>query len=448
MSQPGATPTRRILTPTTLNRLARDLLEKSFPGVWVEGEISNLARPASGHLYFGLKDSGAQIRCAMFRMQARALRFPLANGLKVLARGRIGLYEPRGDYQLIVEQMEEAGAGALRRQYEELKARLDAEGLFAAERKRPLPRMPRRIGVLSSPSGAAVHDVLSVLARRFPLLEVDLLPVPVQGREAAPAIIEMLDRAQRSARYDALLLTRGGGSLEDLWAFNEEPLVRAVATCGVPLVVAIGHEIDFTLAEFAADLRAPTPSAAAELLAPDGTVLARQVLQAQQQLMRCWQHHQQRTAQRLDHLQSRLRAQRPQARLQRGAERLGGLHRRLWRARPLPRLQERLQTLDGRLRSCHPRRRLEQDRRALMALHGRLLAARRRASEQRAAKLAEVSRGLHAVSPLATLERGYAILFDGSGHSIRSVSAITADATVTAQLSDGSVKLRRADPHD
>ena len=273
-----------VLTPSQLNTLARSLLEDAFPLVWVEGELGNLSRPASGHLYFTLKDARAQVRCALFKPKSQWLKFVPRDGLRVLARGRLTLYEQRGDYQLVLDHMEEAGEGALRRAFEELKARLAAEGLFDPARKRPLPAFVRRLGVVTSPSGAAVRDVLSVLARRCPLLEVEVLPVPVQGANAAAQVAAMLRRAAASGRYDALLLTRGGGSLEDLWAFNDEALARAIAASPVPVVSAVGHETDFTLADFAADVRAPTPSVAAELLVPDGDELRRRVATLQSRM--------------------------------------------------------------------------------------------------------------------------------------------------------------------
>jgi exodeoxyribonuclease VII large subunit len=241
MLDPPATDDRKAFTPSQLNTLARNLLEDAFPLVWVEGELGNLSRPSSGHLYFTLKDDRAQVRCALFKPKSQWLKFVPREGLRVLARGRLTLYEARGDYQLILDTMEEAGEGALRRAFEQLKAKLQAEGLFDQARKRPLPAHIRRLGVLTSPSGAAVRDVLSVLRRRFPLLEVDILPVPVQGDTAAPQIVRMLQAAGRSGRYDALLLTRGGGSLEDLWAFNDEALARAIAASPVPVVSAVGH---------------------------------------------------------------------------------------------------------------------------------------------------------------------------------------------------------------
>ena len=258
-----------VLTPSQLNTLARDLLEGAFPLVLVEGEIGNLSRPGSGHLYFTLKDARAQVRCALFKPKSQWLKFVPREGLKVLARGRLTLYEPRGDYQLVLDTMEEAGEGALRRAFDELKAKLAGEGLFDTGRKRALPAFVRRLAVLTSPSGAVIRDIVSVLRRRFPLLEVELLPVPVQGEGAAAQLRAMLQRADASGRYDAILLARGGGSLEDLWAFNDEALARAIAASNTPVVSAIGHETDFSLSDFAADLRAPTPSAAAELLVPD-----------------------------------------------------------------------------------------------------------------------------------------------------------------------------------
>ncbi|RBG58311.1 exodeoxyribonuclease VII large subunit, partial [Xanthomonas oryzae pv. oryzae] len=245
----------QILTPSQLNALARDLLEGSFPLVWVEAELSSVTRPSSGHLYFTLKDARAQIRCAMFKPKSTWLKFQPREGLRVLARGRLTLYEARGDYQLVLDHMEEAGEGALRRAFDALRARLAAEGLFDAERKQSLPAHVQRLAVITSPSGAAVRDVLSVLARRFPLLEVDLLPSLVQGDSAAAQITSLLQRADASGRYDVILITRGGGSLEDLWAFNDERLARAIAAAQTPVVSAVGHETDFSLSDFVADVR-------------------------------------------------------------------------------------------------------------------------------------------------------------------------------------------------
>lgn len=432
-------------TPSTLARFVRDLLEDSLPLIWIEGEISNLARPASGHLYFTLKDSGAQVRCAMFRPKSTWLRFRPADGQHVLARARVSLYEARGEFQLIVESMEDAGEGALQRAFEALKARLAAEGLFDAERKRPIPPLPRRIGVITSPSGAAVRDVLSVIARRFPMAEVEVLPVPVQGKEAPPAIVAMLGAASRARRHDVLLLTRGGGSLEDLWAFNDEGVARAIRACAIPVVSAVGHEIDFTIADFAADLRAPTPSAAAELLVPDAQAITRALRRDAAQLHQRMRRLLENRTQRIDHLAARLAAQHPQMRLARARERLEQLHDRL-AARMRLRTERngaRLQALHVRLGALHPSARLARD--ATLARHhaGRLHDGVRRAIEQRRARLAELARALHAVSPLATLERGYAIVFDQrSGRVVRSRAQVAGGAPLRVRVADGEFGAR------
>ncbi|WP_257389480.1 exodeoxyribonuclease VII large subunit, partial [Tahibacter caeni] len=320
---------RDVLTPSQLTRRARDLLEDGFGLIWLEGEISNLARPASGHLYFSLKDGGAQVRCAMFKPRSSYLRFRPADGMQVLARARVSLYEARGEFQLIVEHLEEAGEGALRREFERLKALLAAEGLFAAERKRALPRFPRRLAVITSATGAAVRDVLSVIARRYALVDVDVVPVPVQGREAPPAIVAALRAVALAARHDAVLLARGGGSIEDLWAFNDEAVARAIAASPLPVISAIGHETDFTIADFVADLRAPTPSAAAELLVPDMAELSRQLTQRRHRLHLLLQRRLQQRQQQLDRLHAQLQARSPGQRLQLGRSRLAALELRL-----------------------------------------------------------------------------------------------------------------------
>src|SRR5947209_839867 len=261
-SQPGAEPGRTVYSVSRLNREVRALLERGLGVVWVEGELSNLSQPASGHWYFSLKDRDAQLRCAMFRMQNSLVGFTPRAGTQVLVRGRISVYEARGEYQLIVEHLEEAGIGALRREFERLKAKLAAEGLFALECKRSLPRFPQRIGVITSPSGAALRDILHILARRFPPAAVLVYPTAVQGAAAAPALVAALETASGRAEVDVLILARGGGSLEDLWAYNDERVARAIYASRLPIVSGVGHEIDFTIADFVADARAPTPSAA------------------------------------------------------------------------------------------------------------------------------------------------------------------------------------------
>jgi len=419
-----AAPEREIFSPSQLVRLARDLLEDTFPLIWVEGEISNFSRPASGHLYFSLKDAQAQIRCAMFKNRAMLLRFRPADGTRVLARVRVSLYEARGEFQLIVEHLEEAGEGALLRAFEQLKAKLAAEGLFDTAKKRALPKLPRRIGVITSATGAAVRDVLSVLSRRFPLVDVEVIPVPVQGKEAPPAIVTALNAASAARRHDVLLLTRGGGSLEDLWAFNDEGVARAIRASAIPVVSAVGHEVDFTIADFAADLRAPTPSAAAEILVPDGAAILRNLQREEARLETPMLRRLQNAAQRLDHAWTHLRAQHPRARLQRGGERLAHLRARLQAQHPLIRLA----------------RRDEQ----LAALTQRLHSAIDRRLDRRKQHLVELARTLNAVSPLATLQRGYAILLDrDSGEVLRSVAVAAKSAHLIARLADGEIGLRQ-----
>ncbi|TBR39082.1 MULTISPECIES: exodeoxyribonuclease VII large subunit [Dyella] len=443
-------PTRHILTPSTLNRLVRDLLEDALPMVWIEGELSNVARPASGHIYFTLKDAGAQVRCAMFRPKSGWLKFRPADGMHVLVRARVGLYEPRGEFQLVAEHMEPAGEGALQREFEQLKARLGAEGLFDDERKRPLPTFARRIGVITSATGAAVRDVLSVLSRRWPLAHVDVLPVPVQGREAPPAIVSMLRKASNSGRYDALLLTRGGGSLEDLWAFNDEQVARAIHASAVPVVSAVGHEVDFSIADFVADLRAPTPSAAAELLVPDINAQTRHLRQLQQRLATLQQRRMQALIQRTDHLFARLQAQRPQARLARDRQRLAYLqHRLLTVAQNAQRDRRiRLERLHARLLARHPQQQLPLMTRRLAEQDLRLKRAMTQIIERHRAQLNQLARALHAISPLATLDRGYAILFDAEGRVVRSAKNVPEETPVRARLADGELSLKVTKPGD
>ncbi|EIL93162.1 exodeoxyribonuclease VII large subunit [Rhodanobacter fulvus Jip2] len=438
---------RHVLTPSSLNRLVRDLLGDALPQVWIEGELSNVARPASGHVYFTLKDSGAQVRCAMFKMKASALRFRPVDGMQVMVRAKVGLYEPRGEFQLVAEYMEPSGEGALQREFEQLKARLNAEGLFDPSRKRPLPRYARRIGVITSATGAAVRDVLSVLARRWPLAHVEILPVPVQGREAPPAIVAMLRKASACARYDVVLLTRGGGSLEDLWAFNEEVVARAIHASAVPVISAVGHEIDFSIADFVADLRAPTPSAAAELLVPDAVAIGRHLRQLQQRLLTVQLGRLQAQSQRIDHLLARLQAQRPQARLQRDRERLVHLRRRLTTAlrEQDQRRRTRLERLHARLLARHPRNQLPLLQRRLAEQDQRLRRAITQLLQRRQTQLRHDGRALHAVSPLATLERGYAIVFDADGKVLRSVQNVAANTRLRARLADGELQLQVSD---
>ncbi len=436
--------TGEVLSPSQLNTLARSLLEDTFPLVFVEGELGNVSRPASGHLYFTLKDARAQVRCALFKPKSQWLKFQPRDGMQVLARGRLTLYEARGDYQLILDTLEEAGEGALRRAFDQLKARLQAEGLFDAARKRPLPVFPQRIAVITSPSGAAVRDVLSVFARRFPLLAVDILPVPVQGNGAAAQITAMLQRAGDSGRYDAILLTRGGGSLEDLWAFNDEAIARAIAASPVPVISAVGHETDFSLSDFAADLRAPTPSVAAELLTPDQADLRGRTSQLQRQLDSLHLRALQTRMQRVDRAGLRLQALRPQARLDALRLRQHDAVRRLAAAMTtqLQQRQARLRHADAVLRATAPGRRLQQLRQRLDALRPRPQAALARRLQHDALHLRGLARSLEAVSPLATIARGYSILQRDDGRVVRSVADVARGDALDARVADGTLRVR------
>ncbi len=434
---------RKALTPSQLNALARNLLEDAFPLIWVEGELGNLSRPSSGHLYFTLKDERAQVRCALFKPKSQWLKFTPREGLRVLARGRLTLYEARGDYQLILDTMEEAGEGALRRAFEQLKAKLQAEGLFDQSRKRPLPTHVRRLGVLTSPSGAAVRDVLSVLRRRFPLVDVDILPVPVQGETAAAQIVRMLQAAGRSGRYDALLITRGGGSLEDLWAFNDETLARTIAASPVPVVSAVGHEVDVSLADFAADLRAPTPSVAAELLVPDRADLAAHLRAQARRLHAIHERLLRHAAQRTDRAALRLLALQPQARLEalrrRQVEALRRLHA-AW-AQADHRRRAQLRHAAAVLHAARPQRRLALLRDRLQSLAPRPQSATVRGLQRRALQLQGLVRSLEAVSPLATVARGYSILQHDDGRIVRSVNDAQAGEGLNARLRDGVLRV-------
>ncbi|GAA5010371.1 exodeoxyribonuclease VII large subunit [Pseudoluteimonas lycopersici] len=436
--------TRDILTPSQLNTLARDLLEGAFPAIWVEGELGGVARPASGHLYFSLKDERAQVRCAMFKPKSTWLKFQPRDGLRVLARGRLTLYEARGDYQLVLDHMEEAGEGALRRALEELKAKLAAEGLFDAERKRALPAFPRRIGLLTSPSGAVVRDVLSVLARRLPLAEIDVLPVPVQGATAAAQIRGMLARAIQSERYDVLLIARGGGSLEDLWAFNDEQLARAIAASPVPVVSAIGHETDFSLSDFVADLRAPTPSVAAELLVPNRVDLRARLSGLSRTLASAHGNRQRQAAQRADRAWLRLQALHPQARFALLRRREAELKQRMDASllRALEQRIARLRHAGAVLRGSRPERRLAQLRERLFALRGRPQSAVARQLQHEALRLRGLARSLETVSPLATVARGYAILRREDGRIVRGTGDAPVGSALKATVADGLLKLR------
>jgi exodeoxyribonuclease VII large subunit len=434
---------RDVYSVSRLNKEVRLLLESGLPQLWLEGELSNFAAPASGHWYFSLKDSTAQVRCAMWRQRNTQVRFRPRDGMLVLVRARVGLYEPRGEYQLLVEHMEEAGEGALKREFEKLKAKLAAEGLFAAERKRPLPAVPHRIGVVSSPTGAAIHDILRVLRARFPAASVLLYPTAVQGAAAVPEIVRAIEAASRRNECDVLIVARGGGSLEDLWCFNDERVARAIASCRVPTVSGVGHEVDVTIADFVADVRAPTPSAAALATVPDKRGLLDGLAQLEVRIANAMGRALRAHGLALGALTQRLQVSHPGAKLVQHAQRLDDLEQRMrlaLRASVTGRRQT-LESLSTRLWRENPRHRLEALCAHAATLRQRLLTAfseTRGALEQR---LALASRTLDAVSPLATLGRGYAIVQRADDGSVL-VDAANAPAgtKIEARLAQGRLR--------
>ena len=403
---------RKVFTVSSLNREARLLIEDNLGVIWVEGEISNLARPSSGHLYWSLKDENAQLRCAMFRQNNRLLKFAPDNGQHVVARGRVSIYEARGEFQLVVEYLEEAGEGLLRRRFEELKAKLAAEGLFDSDRKQTLPVLPGRIGIITSPSGAAVRDILNVLGRRFPAVPVLIFPTPVQGDGAADEIARTLRLADERNECDLLILARGGGSLEDLWSFNEEVVARAIAAVKTPLIAGIGHEIDFTIADFVADVRAPTPSGAAELAVPDQTQWQGALELINNRLSRAAAQRLATPERLLGNLAHRLNRSHPGVQLRQSAQRLDELETRLQLRleRTLGEQQSRLAELTASLMGATPRHLLASLRERLRFSARGLQRGAEEALQVQRNRLTLAERTLHSVGPLGTLERGYAIV--------------------------------------
>lgn len=437
------TAAEHVYTPSELNREVKMHLEAGFPRVVVEAEISNLARPASGHLYFSLKDERAQIRCAMFRSSAARTGIRPENGMKVSARGRISMYEPRGEYQFIVDALQEAGEGLLQRQFDELKRKLEAEGLFDPSLRKSLPAFPSRIALVTSPSGAAVRDLLHVLDRRWPAARVRLYPVPVQGAEAPGAIRSTIEAANRHGWADVMIVGRGGGSLEDLWAFNDESVARAVAASGIPVISAVGHETDFSICDFVADLRAPTPSAAAELATPDQAALKASFERLQRQLSMRLEGRLQQNSQRLDYLAHRLQQRHPATHLDEQARQLGVLSARLSRAGHQTVRQRGLVLtgLGSRLAAHRPDRRLaeldvriENTKKALDRQIDRILSS---ASD----RVAVLARTLNAVSPLETIGRGYSVLTAENGAVVSRTGQVKPGDEVSAQVSDGFLDL-------
>jgi exodeoxyribonuclease VII large subunit len=435
-----------LLTVSQLNRQVKSLLDSHFDFVWVEGEVSNFAAPTSGHWYFSLKDGSAQVRCAMFSRTNQRIKFTPANGDAIRLRCRVSLYEGRGEFQLIVEHLEHAGAGALQAAFEKLKAKLQAEGLFDATRKHALPDAVSQLGVITSPTGAAIHDILHVLKRRCPAIGVFVLPVVVQGEGAAAQISSAIERANRWHRegrihLDALIVGRGGGSLEDLWAFNEEIVARAIADSELPVVSAVGHEVDFSIADMVADFRAPTPSAAAELLSPDQQEWQQRLQAMENSLVSLIQRNLSGAATHLTHLRQRLKH--PGAQLRENAQRLDDLEQRLILAQKnlLHRQHSALTLLESRLMARSPLPGLQQLQGDALQWHKRLEAAMHQRLQQSANRLAHLGQMLDSLSPLGTLQRGYAIVTDGKGKVLRDSSKVSIGDEIEARLAQGRLGL-------
>ena len=424
------------LSVSQLNRQIQQLLEASLPWILVEGEISNLAKPGSGHWYFSLKDDKAQIRCAMFKGKNAAVRFKPKDGDMVRLRARVTFYGPRGDCQLSVESMESAGEGALQQAFERLKNNLQAEGLFAPEHKKPLPTKPERVAIITSPIGAAVRDMVIAFRRRFPLTELTILPSLVQGQDAAKNILRQLQRADGSGHFDAIILGRGGGSLEDLWSFNDETLARAIFAAQTPIVSAVGHETDFTIADFVADVRAATPTAAAELLSPDRNHLVRQVEQQEKQLARRMSRILEQSQQQLDFMIKRIRH--PKERIEQQQNQLDQLKRRLQQSmqRALAEQQSQTLNLQHRLERSSPSRRIDQDKQKLKAMDARLARALSNSLTNKQTAFSRLVDKLNLVSPLNTLARGYAIASKDE-QVIRSVKDVKAGDSISVRVQDG-----------
>lgn len=439
----GAFAEREIYSVSRLNREVRLLLDHGMPTLWVEGEVSNFSRPASGHWYFSLKDRDAQVRCAMFRGRNALLRFTPKDGQRVVARVRVSLYEPRGEYQLQVDHLEEAGIGALRREFEQLYAKLEKEGLFDRAIKRALPAVPTTIGVITSPTGAAIRDILNILGRRFPAARVLLYPSAVQGKEASDQLRAALAEACRRNECDVLILARGGGSLEDLWAFNDEALARAIRATPMPVVTGIGHEIDFTIADFVADLRAPTPSGAAELVVPDAAIWRRSLASLQTRIEQLMRRRMRADKEYLGAVQRRLRLAHPGQRLLQRAQRLDELDQRLQHemALRLGAAREHLSEIRRRLGATSPAQRVLGLRARHALLDARLRELLPQRLQEKRTRLALATRTLDAVSPLATLERGYAIVTRADETTVlRDAREVRVGERIEARLGHGKIR--------
>lgn len=428
-----------IYTVSQLNRETGVLLGEHFLSIFVEGEISNLSIPASGHCYFTLKDANAQVRCAMFRGQRRH-SFKPENGKQVVVKAQVSLYEPRGDYQLIVEYMEESGEGILRRAFDALKLKLSEEGLFSATHKKDLPLLPKAIGVITSPSGAAIRDILTVLRRRFAAVPVIVYPVAVQGENAKYEIAKAIATANSLKQCDVLILARGGGSLEDLWAFNEEMVARAIYASQIPVIAGVGHETDVTIADFVADLRAATPSAAAEHATPDQQQWLHKFNELEVRLQQYLQRLLRQQQQKVDWLNGRLQQQHPQQKLTHNRQRLDELEIRLKKAVQLKLAHDRriVETQAARLWQCSPMSAIRHSQQQQTYLSERLFTAISSRLKHNDQRLLNASQTLHAVSPLATLSRGYALVTEqASGQIIRSTGQLKSGDKVMTRLAKG-----------
>lgn len=439
-------PKNNIYSVSKLNLSVANLLEKEFAWIWVEGEISNLAQPASGHIYFSLKDHSAQVSCAMFKGRNRTLTFQPENGIQVLVRAKVSLYQPRGNYQLIVDRMEEAGDGALRRQFEQLKNKLAAEGLFDEAAKQEIPALPACISIITSKTGAAIHDVFSVIERRFPSIAVKLFPVPVQGSEAAAAICHAIKRIDQQVAAgelssDVILLVRGGGSLEDLWSFNEESVARAIFDCTIPVVSGIGHEVDVTISDYVADVRAATPTAAAETVTPDQSTWLQSFDWYQQQLQQLMRNKIKRQQEKVQWLNQRLQQQHPENQLQRYQQRSHELIKRLIRQRQimLDIRHSEVTTANAKLYAQSPTTLLNQKKQSAQFLNSRLQQATLNLLSHKKSQLSAMARTLNVISPLQTLERGYSITLDNKGAAILSVAQVNTNDTIETRLHSGRI---------
>jgi len=429
---------KSVLTVSELNHQARITIEQRFNQVWVMGEMSNFARPRSGHWYFSLKDDQAQVRCAMFANRNRAVSMQPGDGQLVIVRGRVSLYEGRGDFQIIVDHLEPAGEGALRQAFDQLKVKLAAEGLFAADSKQPLPAVPEHVAVITSPTGAAIKDVIAVWRRRYPSLRVTLVPSAVQGDAAEQQLLDAIERAQ-SLNPDVMLLTRGGGSLEDLWSFNLEPVARALAACPCPTVSAVGHEIDVTICDFVADQRAPTPSAAAELIAPSREDLLRRLAYQQRQLTLIWHRYHEFLSLSVANLQLQLAS--PERVLEQANQQVDDATERMSLAINNRLRYQRLRflALARQLHNLGPSAQLKSATASVDSIGQRLALAWSRRMETHTQQLAGLSRMLHSVSPLPTVARGFAVVRNAAGDVIASVQDVNLGATTRTYLQDGSL---------